>query len=395
MNEAPLAEGVGPRTARRVWTSFAAIALILVVAGALTLMRRRAAFDLLAAETERATVPTVTVVHPTVSAADDDLVLPSTLQAYVESPIYARTTGYLQKWYYDIGSHVRQGDVLADLETPEVDQELLQAKAARDQTVASLALAKSTADRWASLRKTDSVSQQEADEKQSAYAQLNANLAAADANVKRLENLESFKHVYAPFSGVITARMTDVGTLVSAGTQQALFRLAQMDPIRVYVQVPEAYATTMRAGVPASLELPQIPGESFQGAIVRTSGVIDPATRTLTVEVNVPNHAGKLLPGGYAQVHLKPGQSGARTLQVPINTLLFRAEGPRVAVVDGSGHLRLHAVTIGRDFGATVEILQGVDAADAIVVNPADSAEDGLAVTVERPAAPAAGARKP
>jgi RND family efflux transporter MFP subunit len=372
------------RTARRVWTSFAAVVLMLTVAGALTLTRRRAAFHALAAETADASVPVVSVIHPSTGSGGDDLTLPSTLQAYVESPIYARTTGYLQKWYHDIGSRVEQGALLADLDTPEVDQELLQAKAARAQTAASLALAKSTAERWANLRKTDSVSQQEADEKQSAYEQLQATLDAADANVKRLENLEAFKHVYAPFAGVVTARTVDVGTLVSAGTQHALFRLAQMDPIRVYVSVPEAYVDAVKPGVAASLELPQRPSEKFDGRVVRTAGVIDPATRTMTAEVNVPNHGGRLLPGGYAQVHLDVGRTAPR-LQVPVNTLLFRAEGTRAVVVDGANTLRLRPVTIGRDFGSVVEIVSGLSADDWVVINPADSADDGQTVRVEKP----------
>ncbi len=384
------------RTTRRVWTSFAAIVLMLVVAGVLTVSRRRSEFRTLEAATNEAAVPTVAVLHPTQAAGTDDLTLPATLQAFVDSPIYARTTGYLQKWYFDIGSRVKQGDLLADLDTPEIDQELLQARAARDQTAASVLLAKSTAERWANLRKSDSVSQQEVDEKQSSYDQLRATLAAGDANVRRLENLEAFKHVHAPFAGIVTARNVDVGTLVNAGTQQALFRLAQIDPIRVYVSVPEADAAAIHVGAAASLELSQFPGEKIDGKIVRTSGVIDPETRTLLTEINIPNHGSRLMPGGYGQVHLKPARATAR-LQLPVNTLLFRAEGVRAAVVDSSNHVRLRPVQIGRDYGTTVEILQGIGADDWVVLNPADSLEDGQAVTVERPkaappAAPAAAA---
>ncbi|MEO8482182.1 MAG: efflux RND transporter periplasmic adaptor subunit [Acidobacteriota bacterium] len=365
---------------------------MLAVAGVLTVSKRRSEFRALAATTTEATVPAVAVIHPTMSAGGDDLALPATLQAYVDSPIYARTTGYLQKWYVDLGGRVKQGDLLADLDTPEIDQELLQARASRDQTAASVVLAKSTAERWVNLRRSDSVSQQEVDEKQSNYDQLRATLAAGDANVRRLENLESFKHVHAPFAGIITARNVDVGTLVNAGTQQALFRLAQIDPIRVYVTVPEMDAASIRVGDPASLELSQYPGQRIDGKIVRTSGVIDPATRTLLTEINVPNHGNRLMPGGYGQVHLKPARSVAR-LQLPVNTLLFRAEGVRAAVVDASNHVRLRAVQIGRDFGATVEILQGISADDWIVLNPADSLDEGQAVSVERPkAAPPAAA---
>jgi RND family efflux transporter MFP subunit len=391
MTEADSSTPVTRRTTRRVWTSFAAIILMLIVAGVLTVSRRRSEFRTLEAATNEAAVPTVAVLHPTQAGVTDDLTLPATLQAFVDSPIYARTTGYLQKWYFDIGSRVKQGDLLADLDTPEIDQELLQARASRDQTAASVMLAKSTAERWANLRKSDSVSQQEVDEKQSNYDQLRATLAAGDANVRRLENLEAFKHVHAPFTGIVTARNVDVGTLVNAGTQQALFRLAQIDPIRVYVSVPEADAASIRVGAAASLELSQFPGEKIDGKIVRTSGVIDPDTRTLLTEINVPNHGSRLMPGGYGQVHLKPARATAR-LQLPVNTLLFRAEGVRAAVVDASNHVRLRPVQIGRDYGTTVEILQGINADDWVVLNPADSLDDGQVVTVERPkaASPAA-----
>jgi RND family efflux transporter MFP subunit len=383
-----------PGTSRRVWTTFAAILLMLAVAGVLTVSRRRSEFRALAAATADATVPTVAVVHPASPATTDELTLPATMQAFVDSPIYARTTGYLQKWYFDIGSRVRQGDLLADLDTPEIDQELLQARASRDQTSASVLLAKSTAERWANLRKSDSVSQQEADEKQSNYDQLRATLAAADANVRRLENLESFKHVRAPFAGTVTARTVDVGTLINAGTQQAMFRLAQVDPIRVYVSVPESLAASVRAGTVATLELSQSPGERLQGKIVRTSGVIDAETRTLLTEINVPNPGGRLMPGGYGQVHL-PSNGLAPKLQLPVNTLLFRAEGVRAAVVDASNHVRLRPVQIGRDFGATVEIVQGISPDDWVVLNPADALDDGQAVNVERPKPAAAAAPGP
>jgi RND family efflux transporter MFP subunit len=350
---------VSSQTTRRVWISFAGVALMLAVAGGLVLMRRSADLRALAAETDREAIPTVSVVHPAAGSAAQDLAMPATLQAYVDAPIYARTTGYLQKWYFDIGAHVKEGDVLADLDTPEIDQELAQARAAREETNASLALAKSTAARWADLRKTDSVSQQEADEKQGAYEQLQANLRAADANVRRLENLQAFKHIRAPFSGTVSARTAEVGMLVSAGTAQPLFTMVQVDPLRVYVSVPEAAASSITPGLSAWLELPQFPGERFEGRVVRTSGVIDATTRTLLAEVNVPNRSGRLLPGGYAQVHLAVG-AGQVQLQVPINALMFRAEGVRAVVVGADGRAALRPVTIGRDYGTSVEIVQGL-----------------------------------
>ncbi len=321
----------------------------------------------------------------------DDLALPGTLQAYTEAPIYARTSGYLKKWYKDIGGHVKTGDVLADIDTPEVDQELSQAKATREQVAANLSLAKSSADRWVALRKSDAVSEQESDERQSAYVQLQGTLAASDANVRRLEDLESFTHVLAPFDGVVTRRNVDVGTLVNAGnggSQQALFTVAQMDPIRVYVNVPEMSAAAIRTGLSASLELGQYPGEQFDGHVVRTAESIDPGTRTLLTEVDVPNRQGRLLPGGYTQVHMKVGSTAPR-LQVPVNALLFRAEGLRAVVVDANHRTHLRPLTIGRDYGTSLEVLQGLSADDWIVLNPADSLDEGQDVHVSQPAAPA------
>jgi RND family efflux transporter MFP subunit len=372
------------------------IAIGLGVAGALTLAARRSQFQALARETDAQAIQTVAVIHATAEPPDEDVALPSTLQAYVESPIYARTNGYLKKWYVDIGGRVNDGALLADIDTPEVDQEILQAKANRDQITATLALAKSTAERYAALRTTDSVSQQEVDEKQSLYAQTRANLAASDANVQRLEQLESFKHIRAPFAGVVVRRNVDVGTLVNAGNggaQQQLFYVAQTDPMRVFVQVPEAAAAEIRLGMPASIEVTQFPGEQFSGKVARTSGSIDSATRTLQTEIDAPNRQGRLLPGGYARVHLKIG-GVVHGVQVPVNALLFRAEGLRAAVVDASHRVHLRALTIGRDFGTSLEVLQGVTANDLIVLNPPDSLEENQEVRV-RPAAGARGAGQP
>jgi RND family efflux transporter MFP subunit len=371
-------------TGRTFFVSLAVVVLVLAAAGAVTLFERHAESRALAEETTAFAIPTVSTTHAASEGADEDLELPSTLEAAVESPIYARTSGYLKSWAHDIGSHVSQGDLLAEIDTPEVDQELVQAKAARQQISANLDLAKSTAERWEGLRKTDAVSQQEVDEKKSAYAQLQANLAADDANVQRLEQLESFKRVVAPFAGVITQRNVEVGTLINAGNggaAQQLFHLSQTDPIRVFVSVPESSAPGIHKGLTATLELTQFPNQPFEGHVVRTSGSIDPATRTLQTEIDVPNRDGKLLPGGYAQVHLKVAAEGAR-LTVPVNTLLFRAEGVRVAVVDASQHVHLKAVTIGRDYGTSVEVVSGVTKDDLLVVNPADSLDENEVVHV-------------
>jgi membrane fusion protein, multidrug efflux system len=361
------------------------LGIIFLVAAIVGIMSRFSERRALADETEQLAIATVSIVHPKVESPQEELVLPSTLQAFTESPIYARTNGYLKKWYHDIGSPVHQGELLADIETPEIDQELMQARAARDQSTAQLEIAKSSAKRWESLQKMDAVAQQETDERNSSYTQAQANLAAADANLRRLEQLESFKHVYAPFSGVVTKRSVDIGALINAGNNgpnQQLFNIARIDPIRVYVSVPENYAASVRPGVRSKIELASIAGRDFSGNVVRTADAIDPGTRTLLTEIDMPNPKGELLPGAYAQVHFDLKIQVPRWT-VPVNALLFRAEGVRAAVVDGSGNVQLKPVVIGRDYGRDVEVLSGVEASDAVVLNPPDSLEDGEHVAVK------------
>jgi len=362
------------------------IAIILIAGAAVAFVMRLGERRALAKETEVLAVPSVIVIQPKPEERQQELVLPSTLQAFTESPIYARTNGYLARWRKDIGSRVQKGELLADIETPEIDQELAQARAARTQAEAQLDLAKSSAQRWETLRKMDAVAQQETDERTSGYTQGQAALASATANVRRLEQLESFKHVYAPFSGIITKRNTDIGALINAGnsgTNQELFVVAQIDPIRVYVDVPEIYAPSIRSGLKASIELPAFPGQHFFGNIVRTSDSIDLVTRTLRTEIDVPNREGRLFPGSYAQVHFGVNVAAARML-VPFNALLFRAEGPRAAVVGGDGKVHLKPVIIGRDYGTDVEILGGLDTSESIVLNPSDSLEEGQTVHVTK-----------
>ncbi len=358
---------------------------VLLVAGGFAVARRLTERGALAKETERLAIPTVGVTKPGMEPAADQLVLPAQLQPYVDSPIFARTNGYLLRWTRDIGSHVGKGELLAEIDTPEVDQELMQAKATRQQTEAQLSLAKSTAERWTNLRKTDSVSQQEADQQVSAYAQAQANFAAADANVRRLQQLESFKRVYAPIAGVLTQRNTDVGALItagSAGQTRPLFNIAQVDPLRVFVSVPQMNAPSIRPGLPAYIELREYPGQKFNGKVVRTADAIDLATRTLLTEIDVPNPQGRLLPGSYAEVHFAVPIQITR-MSVPVNTILFRAEGPRVAVVGSDHKVHLKTISIGRDFGTKIEILGGLDANDQIVLNPADSLEEGQEVNIK------------
>lgn len=362
------------------------VAVLLIAGAVITLVLRLGERRALAKETESLAVPTVIVIQPKAEPPQHDLVLPSTLEAFTESPIYARTSGYVAHWYKDIGSRVEKGQLLADIDTPEVDQELMQAQAARDQAQAQLSLAKTSAERWETLRKMDAVAQQETDEKTSGFTQGEAALASATANVRRLQQLESFKHVYAPFTGTVTRRNTDIGALINAGnsgSNQELFVVAQLDPIRVYVAVPEIYASAVRTGLVATIELPSYPGQHFAGKVARSAESIDPATRTLRTEIDVPNRDGKLFPGSYAQVHFGLNVTTAR-MSVPVNALLFRAEGPRAAVVGNDGKVHLKPVTIGQDYGTDVEILSGIDANDAIVLNPSDSLEEGQPVNLEK-----------
>ncbi|MGA2374944.1 MAG: efflux RND transporter periplasmic adaptor subunit [Candidatus Sulfotelmatobacter sp.] len=373
-----------PASPEKALTIVGILLLVLVIAGALTLWEHATHERALAKETERETVPTVAVVYPQSEKPDEDLILPGSLLAYVEAPIYARTNGYLLRWYKDIGSQVTKGELLAKIDTPEVDQELNQARATRQQTLAQMDIAKITTDRWANLLKTDSVSAQEADQYASGYKQSQANLAAADANVRRLEQLEGFKDVYAPFTGVLTRRNVDPGALINAGSGTAgteLFRMARIDPLRVYTSVPQAYAPFIKVGAKTAVTLQEFPGQKFFGKVVRTAEAIDPATRTLLTEVDVPNKDGRLLPGSFGEVHFSVG-SGVNKVTVPVNAMLFRAEGPRLAVVGPDGKVQLRPINIGRDYGTTLEILGGVSPTDQIVINPSDSLEEGQQVVV-------------
>ena len=373
-----------PASPRTAVTIVGILLILLLLAGAFTMFSRMSHERALAKETERDTVPTVAVVNPVSEKPDEDLILPGSLLAYEESPIYARTSGYLVKWYKDIGSRVTQGELLAKIDTPEVDQELNQARATRQQVVAQMELAKISADRWEALRKTDSVSAQEADQETSGYKQAQANLAAADANVRRLEQLEGFKEVYAPFNGVLTRRNVDPGALINAGAGAAgreLFDLARVDPLRVYTSVPQAYASYIKVGAKTTITLQEFPGEKFIATVARTAESIDTNTRTLLTEVDVPNKNGRLLPGSFGEVHFAVGNN-VNKVTVSVNTMLFRAQGAQVAVVGPDNKIQLRAINIGRDYGTTLEILGGVSPTDQIVVNPPDSLEDGQLVNV-------------
>ncbi|MGC2476166.1 MAG: efflux RND transporter periplasmic adaptor subunit [Candidatus Sulfotelmatobacter sp.] len=378
---------IPPAPPRRALMVVGVALLVLVAAGAVTLITRASHERALAKETELETIPTVAVVHPLAEKPDEELVLPGSLLAFEESPIYARTNGYLVRWYKDIGSRVKEGELLADIDTPEVDQELNQSRAARQQIVAQLELAKISAERWENLRKTDSVSAQEADQQSSGYKQAQANLGAADANVKRLEQLEGFKRVYAPFSGVLTKRNVDPGALINAGAGAAgreLFDIARVDPLRVYTSVPQAYAPFIRAGESTAVTLQEFPGQKFSAKVARTAEAIDPNTRTLLTEVDVPNKGGRLLPGSFGEVHFAVG-SNVNKVTVPVNAMLFRSEGAQLAVVGPDKKIQLRSISIGKDYGTTLEVLGGVTTEDQIVINPPDSLEEGQQVNLAPP----------
>jgi RND family efflux transporter MFP subunit len=326
----------------------------------------------------------VTSISPKAGGDGQPLTLPGTLLGVIESTVYARSNGYVVRWFKDIGSSVKQGDLLAEITAPEIDQELSQAISSRAQAAASESLAKSTAERWQALRQKDAVTQQDLDERVSAYNQAAANLAAADANVGRLRKLQGFNQVVAPFDGVVTRRNVDVGDLVNAGnggTGQALFAIAQVDPLRLYVYVPQVFARQIKIGDPVTVTLAERGGEKYQGSVARTARAIDTATRTMQVEIRVPNPTGALIAGSYVQVTL-PIDANAQALVVPTNVLLFRPAGTLVALVDSGGRVHLTAVKLGTDFGTSVEVLSGLKATDRIVVNPADSLADGDTVTL-------------
>ncbi|MDM0012872.1 efflux RND transporter periplasmic adaptor subunit [Variovorax sp. J22P168] len=361
------------------------VLVLLAIGAARTIYVRIANARALEAGTAERAIQYVKTALPQTAGAGQTLALPGTLQGFTQSPISARASGYLKRWTKDIGSRVEKGELLAEIETPEIDQQLSQAVAARQQAASGLELAKSTVARWEGLRQKDVVSQQDLDERRGALAAASANLAAADANVQRLRQTEGFKRVLAPFAGVITRRNVDVGDLIDAGAGnggRALFQLAQTDPLRVYVNVPQAYAQLVKAGQPVVVTQSELRGQNFKGQVARTSGAIDAASRMMQVEVALPNPDGKLLPGAYVQVALPLTPSLA--LSIPANALLFRAEGTRVAVVDADGKVRLRGISIGRNYGETVEVIDGISATDRLVLNPSDSLADGDVVTAAK-----------
>jgi RND family efflux transporter MFP subunit len=389
-----LAEGERTRGHRR---RPLALLVLAVVAGALGLgiysgIRARTAADAaLRQTTAAAAVSVVNVVSPKPGAPTQEILLPGTTQAFTDAAIYARTNGYVKGWYFDIGAHVKQGQLLAEIETPEVDQQLQQARADLETAQANLRQAQITADRWQELLKTDSVSKQETDQAVSTLSATKAIVDSNAANVRRLEQLQGFEKIYAPFDGVVTARNVDIGMLINAGagTTGQLFHMTAIHTLRVFVAVPEVYSRAARSGSSATLTLDEFPGRSFHGTLVRNANAIDLVSRTLLVEVDVDNPGGELLPGAYVFVHLQLPKE-IPSVTIPANTLLFRAEGLRVAVVR-DGQAQLVPVTIGRDYGETVEIRSGLQPTDQVIVGPSDSLTSGTRVRIT--SAPAAAGR--
>jgi RND family efflux transporter MFP subunit len=365
----------------------AVLAAVLVVVGAVAgLVPRWQHRTELRAETHELAKQTVTIVAPLPGKAAAGLTLPAEIKPLLDAPIYARSSGYLSRWLVDIGAQVKEGDLLAEIDAPELRQELARAKAELNQAGAALALAKTTAARWADLLKTASVSEQEEAEKRADLELKSATVEASRANVRRLEELQSFSHVKAPFSGTITARGIDVGQLIAAGSTKELFHLEQTGTLRVYVRVPQMVARSVFAGQMAELMIPELPGRVFAAKIVRTSGAMSADSRTLLTELEVDNSRNEILAGTYAQVRFTEAKSDP-ALALPSNTLLFRSEGPQVGVVREDGRVELRSVTLGRDFGPTIEILEGLTPTDRVILNPSDSLVSGTIVRVADSAA--------
>ena len=361
-----------PRGLRTTLIVLFALAVVVVAVGIYSRVKAQSA---LKQATEEQAVVAVAVTQPMQGTKIENLILPGDVLAFTETPIYARTNGYLKRWTAEIGTRVKAGELLAEIDTPEVDQQLRQAQADLATAEANFALAESTFTRWQDLRKTESVTPQELDEKRGDAAAKKALVAAARANVQRLRDLQSFKRVVAPFDGVITTRNTQVGDLIappSGGNAKELFRLAAVHKMRTVVNVPEPFARSMRRGGAAKVDVVEVPGRKFDGEIAYLSDAIDPVSRTLRVEVVVDNGHGELFPGAYARVHFTL-PADATKLRVPVNTLIFSRSGSQVATVDDGGRIALRTIVIGRDFGTEVEIESGLAATDRVVVNPPDS----------------------
>jgi RND family efflux transporter MFP subunit len=377
------AEPNKPSGKRLLWFLF--IPILLATSAFFVAQARQKVSQQLVGTTKSLEVETVNVIHPQRGKSSSDLTLPGMIQAFSQSPIYARVDGYVRTWYVDIGTHVTKGQLLAEIDAPEVDQQLNQARAMLSQAETSLALAKTTAPRYQELIKTNSVSQQEVDQNNQNLAAQTANVQAATAAVSRLEQMQGFEKIVAPFDGVITLRKTDFGDLVNAGNAglgRELFRISQNNTVRVFVTVPEEFSSEIMSGTKASMDLTELPNRHFAAAVTRTTNAIDANSRTLTVELDVPNPSGTLLPGAYANVHFQLPLNVVPQV-LPSSTILFQSDGPQVGVVNSQNQVELRKVTLGHDFGDTIEIVSGVRQTDSVIANPPDSLTNGMVVAVQ------------
>jgi len=366
------------------------LVIVLIVFAALAtfgILSRIHHTNVLAKSTQELAAPVVIALAPKQGAASDTFSLPGNVTAYTDSPIYARTTGYLTKWYHDIGSHVKKGELLAEIATPELDQQLAQAEADLGTSEANAKNAKAQAQRYQGLVNTNAVSQQDTENFTNQATATASSVKSAQANVERLKQLQSFEKIYAPFDGVITARNTDIGQLIdsgsSGGATRELFHIAAVDRLRVFANVPQVYSHAAKPGIQADLTLPELPGRRFPGKLVRTADSIDPNTRTLLVEVDVLNRTGLLFPGAYTDVHFNIPSNGS-TLIIPSASLIFRSQGLRVPVVKDN-RVSLLPVVVGRDFGTTIEVLSGLNEGASVILNPPDSLVEGEVVRVVQP----------
>lgn len=389
-HEPPVKHAAGPpRRRKRGWLIGGTVVLVLVGTVVFGILTRLSDAQTVRAETTQMAVPSVSVISPRLSASAQELVLPGNVQPFISAPIYSRTNGYLKRWHADIGDHVKKGQLLAEIETPEVDQQLQQSKSNLSTAEANLKLTEITRNRYQGLLATHAVAQQDVDNAVGAYNANQSIVEASQANVKQLETLQSFEKIYAPFDGIITARNTDIGALIASGNAGGvttdLFHISQPGKLRVYVNVPEQYSQAATPGLTAGLTLAEFPGRQFQGRLVRTSNAINLTTRTLLAEIDVDNPGGELLSGSYTEVHLKvPGE--ASSYLVPVSTLIFRSQGLQVAMVK-NGSVLLVPVTPGRDFGEQIEIVSGLKGDESLIVNPPDSVVSGEKVRIVQPVA--------
>jgi RND family efflux transporter MFP subunit len=369
------------RTGRFRFLKVAAVIVVICAIGLalLGIASRSTATKALQAQSEANAQLIVTVVNPEKAPAKVTLELPGETRAYTQAPIFAQTSGYVKKWYFDIGAKVKNGEVLAELDTPEVDQQLNQSRANVKQAQAALDLSRATYQRNKELFQRHVIASQDMDNSTGDLQVKQATVTADEADVKRLEALEAFKLVRAPFDGILTSRNTDVGALVNSGSGNALFTMAQTSPLRIYVTVPESFSHAVHEGTQADLSFNEFPNRHFPAKVVRTAGAIDPTTRTLLTELQVPNESGELFPGAYAQVRLQT-ESADRAWLVPANVLLFREEGASVGIVKPDGKVEIRPIKIGRDLGAKIEVVDGLTANDRVVVNPSDSLANGMVV---------------